>query len=363
MAEDYLAQYRDEDSESSSMSDLELKDVVEKVGIPVSILEEAKAKVEVKPAPSIPFVGINIKKDEEVVPYTFNPEKLLPPPLNQEQNNTDDKKLEDLLKDPFEEIAARYKEKPQNQAQQYRASTPSLAPAPASNPNTKPKPVETKSYREKYQPVENPIPKAEPVNFPSYSNKQYSAPASYNPTAFLNYVPQTSFYEDPSVTRGTQDYKEYSKEFDREYGGNKAGQKELDAMVKRTEQRYKRLQELGRELETEDVDSLLFRNKLIRELSDIQNDLKEANSNVIVLMSDRSTMKDSYCLLQIKLKKTTSLNKTLQEDINMYIYLRIIKNIRREITFQNLQVEYNDIKDEVERNRVDIEKIKVTFHD
>lgn len=292
MTEEILAQYKDQESESSSLSDQDMMEAVMKTGIPENVLEEAKVKAESSIAPpSISFVGIGeAKKETEFKPYTFEPEQLLKDTKKEEEYVH-----EDILKDPLYELTSQYNEQPQ-----LKSNTRPIKEAILSKENFYTKDTTTK-------------PRQEPA-IPSFSN--YTKPASsYKPLPASKYkspLDTSIMNEDPSVTRGTQDYKDFEKEFSK----NKMSQKEIDVMTKRIDQRYKRLQEFVRELEGGDVDSLLFRNQLLRELGDIQNDLKEANSNVLVLMNDRATMKDAFCLLQIKLKKVNSLNKTFQEDIN-----------------------------------------------
>lgn len=324
MAEDYIAKFKEQESESSSLSDEDLKEAVTKTGIPVDVLEEAKAKAETGPevaAPSIPFVGIGEKKKEtEFKPYTVSIENLLQEPKKVPENKPDD-----VFKDPLYELASQYSDigKPQNKIKSdnltqlgnyYSKDTSNRTEAP----------IQSRPYFSKPTP-------------------------SYKPTQSYNYkVPSSTdlsiISEDPAVARGSQDY----KDFEREFSKNKMSQKEIDNMSKRLEQRYHRLQEFARELEGGEGDPLLFRNKLIRELSDIQNDLKEANSNVLVLMNDRAGMKDAFCLLQVKLKKVNSLNKTMQEGIN-----------GRELAFQKLTNTYNDLKEDMDRTRNDLERYKV----
>ena len=67
---------------------------------------------------------------------------------------------------------------------------------------------------------------------------------------------------------------------------------------------------------------ILFRNKLSREISDACNDLKEAHKNILVLMNDRSLIKDHFCLLYMKIHKLKGFSKSFQEDLQTYLILQ-----------------------------------------
>ena len=294
---------KDDDSLSSSLSDNDLKDLAAKTGLPTTLLEDVKAKtnLEGKDAPtSIPFVGIGEKKPEiEFKPYTFDPRSLREPPP---ESNPDP----GLMTDPLEALGGLG---PPNAISQPRAEPPRLK-ADFGERDPYPAHGSTGSHSPygRYESSAN-----------SYASKTagYGSGPSYPPMAPAT-AAAVALNEDPAVARGTQDYKDFAKDFEREFGKDKMSQKEVESMTKRVEGRYKSLQAFVQELERGDVDMLLFRNKLIRELSDVQNDLREANSNVLVLMNDRANMKDTFCLLQVKVKKLKSMNKTLQEDITKY---------------------------------------------
>ena len=86
-------------------------------------------------------------------------------------------------------------------------------------------------------------------------------------------------------------------------------------MVKLLCLRVKRLEEFNKELSVVDIDMILFRNKMVREIEDACNDLKEAHRNILVLLNDRSIMKDEFCLLNMKIRKLKGYNKSFQEDL------------------------------------------------
>ncbi len=319
MAQDLMKAAKEDDSVSSSLSDNDLRDLAAQTGLPPTLLEDAKAKagLDGKGGPtSIPFVGIGVKKPEvEFKPYTFDPMSLREPAP---ESNPDPA----AMSDPLEELGG-------------------LAPTTATTQSRPELPRLTADSQERaanwaagpHSPYGRNEPKANPytagigMGFGSgsgsgtvlYSGAQsYSAAPAISSASLASGGAAMMMSDDPTVARGTQDYKEFAKEFEREFGKDKMSQKEIESMTKRVEVRYKSLQAFVQELERGDVDMLLYRNKLIRELSDVQNDLREANSNVLVLMNDRANMKDTFCLLQVKVKKLKSMNKTLQEDITKY---------------------------------------------
>jgi hypothetical protein len=112
--------------------------------------------------------------------------------------------------------------------------------------------------------------------------------------------------------RKTDEYKGFALEFNKEYSGD---QKEKEQVSKDLVTHTKKLEEFRRELESADLDMILFRNRLMRELDDVQNDMKEAYNHILVLMDDRSNMKDQFCLFKMKIKKLKGFIKTFQDDI------------------------------------------------
>lgn len=112
--------------------------------------------------------------------------------------------------------------------------------------------------------------------------------------------------------RKTEDYKGFSKEFEKEFD---SGQKEMEHVSNELMNRTKKLDAFIKELQSADLDMILFRNRLIREIQDVENDLKEAYNNILVLMGDRSNMKDQFCVFKMKIKKLKGFVKTFQDDI------------------------------------------------
>lgn len=90
---------------------------------------------------------------------------------------------------------------------------------------------------------------------------------------------------------------------------------EIEETAKRLNVRVRRLEEFGKELGIVDVDMILFRNKLAREIVDACNDLKEAHSCILILLNNRSIMKDQFCILNMKIRKLKGFNRSFQEDL------------------------------------------------
>jgi hypothetical protein len=117
---------------------------------------------------------------------------------------------------------------------------------------------------------------------------------------------------DLNECRRTDEYKGFAQEFEKEFTSD---EKEMEQVSGDLVTRTKKLEGFRRELESADLDMILFRNRLLREIDDVQNDLKEAYNNILVLMEDRSNIKDQFCLFKMKIKKLKGFIKTFQDDI------------------------------------------------
>ena len=115
--------------------------------------------------------------------------------------------------------------------------------------------------------------------------------------------------------RMTDDYKGFAQEFDRDFTSD---QKEMEQVSKDLMVRTQKLDVFKGELENADLDMILFRNRLVREIEDVQNDFREAYNNILVLMGDRANMRDQFCLFKMKLKKLKGFIKTFQDDVQTY---------------------------------------------
>ena len=112
--------------------------------------------------------------------------------------------------------------------------------------------------------------------------------------------------------RMTDEYRKYVNKFDKDFGDDN---KEINEVSELLSLRIKRLEEFLKDLSTKSIDMILYKNHLAREISDVCNDLKEANNNILVLMNDRSIIKDRFCLLRMKIKKLKDYNKSFEDDL------------------------------------------------
>lgn len=126
----------------------------------------------------------------------------------------------------------------------------------------------------------------------------------------------TTLGENITDCRKTDDYKSFAKEFEKQFGND---QREMEQVTKDLNSRTAKLDNFIRELQGADLDMILYKNRLVREIQDVQNDLKEAYNNILVLMTDRSTMRDQFCIFKMKIKKLKGFVKTFQDDIQAYI--------------------------------------------
>jgi len=177
------------------------------------------------------------------------------------------------------------------------------------------KSTESNSREVKYE-IYNP---SEPAHSSSRDFSYVKIPSKNPYTARVSDIQKDiTMIGDLNECRRTDEYKGFAQEFDKEYSGD---QKEKEQVSKDLVTRTKKLEEFRRELENADLDMILFRNRLVRELDDVQNDMKEAYSHIVVLMDDRSNMKDQFCLFKMKIKKLKGFIKTFQDDIQGYFFI------------------------------------------
>lgn len=155
---------------------------------------------------------------------------------------------------------------------------------------------------------------------PKYTNIK----SNYTPTYVQMKTTQpdmsflTTLGDNISECRKTNDYKTFAKEFEKQYGND---QREMERVSNDLNTRTAKLENFIKEVQGGDLNMILYKNRLVREIQDVQNDLKEAYNNILVLMNDRSTMKDEFCIFKMKIKKLKGFVKTFQEDIQAYVIL------------------------------------------
>jgi hypothetical protein len=118
------------------------------------------------------------------------------------------------------------------------------------------------------------------------------------------------------TSRASEGYAMIGRKYGVEPRINTQDEAELDAMRRRLEARLMCIQDFIREIECEDCDMLLYRNKLTKEVCNIESDLKEASNNILVLMDDRKKAKKSFFLLRVRLKQLKDLNVEMSKEIN-----------------------------------------------
>ena len=143
-------------------------------------------------------------------------------------------------------------------------------------------------------------------NFTSYMGKPKDPFSQPSDLAYMSVVG-----EDVNSYRKTEDYKTYAKNFDQKYSNEN---KEMNQVSKDLLSRTSKIDGFIQELMGAKLDTLLYRNRLVRELEDVKNDLKEAYNNISVLMKDRTSMKDQFCVYKVQLKKLKGCIGTFYED-------------------------------------------------
>eukprot|EP00826_Nyctotherus_ovalis_P041267 TRINITY_DN4131_c0_g2_i3.p1 TRINITY_DN4131_c0_g2~~TRINITY_DN4131_c0_g2_i3.p1 ORF type:complete len:278 (+),score=56.43 TRINITY_DN4131_c0_g2_i3:157-990(+) len=95
-------------------------------------------------------------------------------------------------------------------------------------------------------------------------------------------------------------------------------QQEVEEISKQIVMRSEKLKSFTKELESSDPNMLFFKNRLIRKIADIQSDLKEANSNLLILMKERVSVKEQLLLLNINNSKLKTFIKGFIEEAKAY---------------------------------------------
>lgn len=105
--------------------------------------------------------------------------------------------------------------------------------------------------------------------------------------------------------------KEYSRRCD-------DGQIELEELSKHLMSRSRHLESFLKELASDNHDMILFKPRLMREIGNVQSDLKEAHDNILLLMKERGTLKEQLAMCKSNVKKLAGACKLAQEEIKAY---------------------------------------------
>jgi hypothetical protein len=266
MEASYIKKYKEENSDSFDSGN-------EEVPVPSIPKNDRPSKGE---------VGRRSKKQEEaeIAPYTFDPRQFLesldkptPPPIPKPTPTNKPLLPEFLEKPPSEK---------QSPARQNVNSLVSKNPKELSIG-------------------------AEPL--PNRSNVdvfQYKSARNVDRLPIIKNPPEESLGD----SRTESEYRGYAREFDSEFGDH---QREIAALSKQLVTRIKKLQVLERELNSPSVDISSLRGRLARDIESIEDELGEANHNIIVLMNERKNIKERFCTIRVKYNELNTYNKAYQE--------------------------------------------------
>jgi len=201
---------------------------------------------------------------------------------------------------------------------QFLESLDKSIPAPSSKSISTNKPVEKPPSEKQSPSIQNvnslisKTPKELAIGAESLSNRpnvdifQYKAARNIDRPPVIKSPPEESLGDSKSEI----EYRNYAREFDSEFGDH---QREIAALSKKLVIRIKNVQILERELNNPSVDMVSLRNKLIRDIESIEDELGEANHNIIVLMNERKNIKERFCTIRVKYNELNNYNKACQE--------------------------------------------------
>lgn len=153
--------------------------------------------------------------------------------------------------------------------------------------------------------------------------------------------------EDMAKARTTPDYPDFLKKFEDDYGKGKPKQRDVDDMSRKLDSRYKVMQDHATEVGRSDTDMQLYKNKIMKDLGDVVNDLREANNIITILMNDRNVLKDLFAIFNIQIKGLATLNKSLEEDL-----------ANRDKTIEKMKSQIEFLQAEIEKNKGIVEASK-----
>ena len=115
------------------------------------------------------------------------------------------------------------------------------------------------------------------------------------------------------------DYNAFTKQFEERFGKDAYNPEEVDRVTKKLDSNFKILQEYNKEVERKDCNITLFKNKIKKDLIDVENDLKEAYNIITILVADRSKLQDLFAIYSIEIKTLKDDKKNLEEDLAEYL--------------------------------------------
>lgn len=111
------------------------------------------------------------------------------------------------------------------------------------------------------------------------------------------------------------DYNKFKKQFEDTYGKTAYDPEIVDRTTKKLDSNFKILQEYNKDLERKDCNISLFKNKIKMDLTNVENDLKEAYNIITILVADRTKLQDLFAVYSIEAKILKDEKKNLEEDV------------------------------------------------
>ena len=120
--------------------------------------------------------------------------------------------------------------------------------------------------------------------------------------------------EDMEKARRTTDYADLQRKFDDTYG-SRPKPRDIEDAKRKMDNKYNLMNEHANEISKGGCDIQLYKNKLLKDLGDVSNDLKEAHNIVNILTNDRNMMKDLFGIYGVELKGLRALKKNLENEL------------------------------------------------
>ncbi len=125
---------------------------------------------------------------------------------------------------------------------------------------------------------------------------------------------------DADRARKSPDYPVFMKTFDDKYGKDVPTAKEIEKITRKLDTHYHVLAGHNKEVDKKDCDLMLYRNKIMKDLSDVMNDLHEAYNIITILAADRTKLQDLFAIFMVQIKGLRELIRNFEDDMAMYFY-------------------------------------------
>lgn len=266
MRDNFLKKYKDEPSESFSSNDEEAPKPRNE------LLSSSRGEAQ---------GSRSSRRQEEITPYTFDPRRFLESLDNPKPNPS-------------------LKPSPPNKHVEKEAGESILGPRQSA------KALASRTSREGALGAEPAVP-SRPIPNPDVYSVRGAVEHARDPAhCELSSRPEESYGD----SRAESEYRGFAREFDGEFGSH---QQEVAALSKQLVARIRKLQALERELNSPSTEMSSLRSRLIREVESVEDELGEANHNIIVLMNERKNIKERFCTIRVKHNELKGYTKALQE--------------------------------------------------